>query len=113
MSFLRLVGTTDIEDALQKLDKLTADEVWMVAAQGSKAIQCVSNGMKVIEDRITEGGEKTIDAIQALGKQLWQPKPESVASRPEKMTFFPRSFGKGKLQCCERRPTQGHCGMVH
>jgi hypothetical protein len=55
MSFLRLVGTTDIEDALQKLDKLTADEVWMVAAQGSKAIQCVSNGMKVIEDRITEG----------------------------------------------------------
>jgi hypothetical protein len=51
----KLVGRTDIEDALQKLDKLTADEVWMVAAQGLKAIQCVSNSMKVIEDKVTEG----------------------------------------------------------
>jgi len=51
----KLVGRTDIEDALQKLDKLTADEVWMVAAQGLKAIQCVDNNMKVIEDKVTEG----------------------------------------------------------
>ncbi len=51
----KLVGRTDIEDALQRLDKLTADEVWMVAAQGLKAIQCVDNSMKVIEDKVTEG----------------------------------------------------------
>ena len=51
----KLVGRTDIEDALKKLDKLTADEVWMVAAQGLKEIKCVSNNMKVIEDKVTEG----------------------------------------------------------
>ena len=55
MCLKKLVGRADIEGALQKLDKLTADEVWMVAAQGLKAIQSVRNGMKVIEDKVTEG----------------------------------------------------------
>ena len=51
----KLVGRTGIENALQKLDKLTADEIWMVAAQSLKAIQCVSTSMKAIEDKVTEG----------------------------------------------------------
>jgi hypothetical protein len=86
----KLVGRTDIEDALRKLDKLTQDEVRMVAAQGLKATQCVSNSMKAVEDKVIEGtcvhsttyptfildilirlgGEKTRDAIQHLVSNL-------------------------------------------
>jgi len=33
----KLVGRTDIEDALNRLDQLTRDEVGMAAAQGLKA----------------------------------------------------------------------------
>ena len=57
----KLVGRTDIEDALRKLDKLTQDEVRMVAAQSLKEIQGVSDSVQVVEDRVTtviEGGFK-------------------------------------------------------
>jgi hypothetical protein len=50
-----VAGWANMEDALQKLDKLTVDEVWMVAAQGLKVIQCVGNSMKIIKDKVTEG----------------------------------------------------------
>jgi hypothetical protein len=38
----RLIGKTEIEDALTRLDKLTLEEAWMGIAQNLKAIQAVS-----------------------------------------------------------------------
>ena len=90
----KLAGRTDIEDALKKLDKLTQDEVLMVAAQGLKATQGVDACVQAVEDKMTAvfqgarvypldylytltmdplirlDGEKTMGAIQNLTTEL-------------------------------------------
>ena len=56
----KLVGRTDIEDALQRLEKVTMEEVKMTAAEALKAIHGVGNQvgdkvdgvLKVVEDRM-------------------------------------------------------------
>ncbi len=50
----KLVGITDVEDALRTLDKLTQEEALMAAAQGLKAIQ-------VLDDRVREVGGQVLD----------------------------------------------------
>ena len=48
----KLVGRTDIEDALGRLDRLTQDEVRMAAAQGLKATHEVDNRTQAIDDKV-------------------------------------------------------------
>jgi len=48
----KLVGRTDIEDALGRLDRLTQDEVGMAAAQGLKATHEVDNRAQAIDDKV-------------------------------------------------------------
>jgi hypothetical protein len=65
----KLVGGTDIEDALGRLDRLTQDEVRMAAAQGLKAthevydiVQDVDNKVQGVDDRVRDVDDK-IDLI--------------------------------------------------
>ena len=48
----KLVGRTDIEDALGRLDRLTQDEVRMAAAQGLKATHDVDDRVRDVDDKI-------------------------------------------------------------
>jgi len=48
----KLVGRTDIEDALGRLDRLTQDEVRMAAVQGLKATHDVDNRVRAIDDKV-------------------------------------------------------------
>ena len=48
----KLVGRTDIEDALGRLDGLTQDEARMAAAQGLKATHDVDNKVMAIDDKV-------------------------------------------------------------
>ena len=48
----KLVGRTDIEDALDRLDRLTQDEVRMAAAQGLKATHEVDDKVHGVNDKI-------------------------------------------------------------
>jgi len=61
----KLVGRADIEDALDRLDRLTQDEVRMAAAQGLKAthevddkVQGVDNKVQGVDDRVRDVGDK-------------------------------------------------------
>jgi hypothetical protein len=70
--FSKLIGRTDIEDALRRLDKLTQDEIRMVAAQGLKAahhiddrmigvsseVQAVSDKVEGVDERLRVVGEQ-------------------------------------------------------
>jgi len=57
-----LVGRTDIEDALGRLDRLTQDEVRMAAAQGLKATHEVDDKVKAVEGKVQVVDDK-IDLI--------------------------------------------------
>jgi hypothetical protein len=61
----KLVGRTDIEDALQRLEKLTQEEVRMATAEGLRATHNIDNkvedvGTKVegVDDRVKDVGDK-------------------------------------------------------
>jgi hypothetical protein len=57
----KLIGRTDIEDGLKRLDKLAHEEAWMGVAQNLKAthavdesVRRVNDGVRVVDDRVTE-----------------------------------------------------------
>ena len=50
----KLVGRTDLEDALKRLDKLTHEEAWMGVAQNLKATHAVGESVRVVDDRVAE-----------------------------------------------------------
>jgi len=58
----RLVGRTDIEDALGRLDRLTQDEVRMAAAQGLKATHSVNEKVRVVDDKV-QGVDDKVQGI--------------------------------------------------
>jgi hypothetical protein len=48
----RLIGRTDIEDAMKRLDKLTQEEAWMGIAQNLKATHTVGESVKEVADKV-------------------------------------------------------------
>jgi hypothetical protein len=50
----RLIGRTDVEDALKKLDKLTTEEARMAVAQNLKATHNVDERVKMVGDKVAE-----------------------------------------------------------
>jgi hypothetical protein len=50
----KLVGRTDMEDALKKLDKLTQEEARMAIAENLKMTHAVDNKVKVVVDKVVE-----------------------------------------------------------
>lgn len=48
-----LVGRTDVEDALQKLDKLTQDEARIATAEGLRATHGVDNKVEDLRGKVT------------------------------------------------------------
>jgi hypothetical protein len=50
----RLIGRTDIEDGLKRLDRLTHEEAWMGIAQNLKATHAVSERVGVVDDKVAE-----------------------------------------------------------
>jgi hypothetical protein len=77
----KLVGRTDIEDALGRLDRLTQEEVLMTAAQGLEATHAVIDGAQIFSsihsccpDRFVRLGvervrEETQQVVNEMGSQ--------------------------------------------
>ncbi len=50
----KLLGKSDIEDGLKRLDKLTNEEVRMVTAQVLRGTQNVDDRVRVVENRVLD-----------------------------------------------------------
>ena len=44
----KLLGESEIEAVLQKLDRLTQEEAWMMAVQTLEVVHCLVNNVKVV-----------------------------------------------------------------
>ena len=69
----RLIGRTDMEDALKRLDKLTQEEAGMAAAQNLKAthivderVRGVANTMVAIDNRVASVDNRIADVTHAI-----------------------------------------------
>jgi hypothetical protein len=58
----RLVGRTDIEDALQRLDKLTQEEARMATAEGLKATHGIDSKVEDVGDKV-KGVDNKIQGV--------------------------------------------------
>jgi hypothetical protein len=54
----KLIGKTDVEDALKRLDKLTNEEVRMVAAQVLETTHTVDDKVARVEDKVLDVGNQ-------------------------------------------------------
>jgi hypothetical protein len=50
----KLLGKTEIEDALKRLDKLTQDEARMATAQVFKVTHTVDDRVRAVDDKLVE-----------------------------------------------------------
>ena len=50
----RLIGRTDIEDALKRLDRLAHEEAWMGIAQNLKATHDLGERVGVVDDKVAQ-----------------------------------------------------------
>jgi len=50
----RLIGKTEMEDALKRLDKLTQEEERMAIAENLRATHAVDERVRGVNDRVTE-----------------------------------------------------------
>ena len=48
----KLIGRTEIEDALKRLDKLTHEEAWMGIAENLRATNAVGESVKGVADKV-------------------------------------------------------------
>ena len=60
----KLVGRTDIEDALSRLDKLTQEEARMAIAQVLKVAHHIEDGVKTVGDNVKDVDDKINLAIE-------------------------------------------------
>jgi hypothetical protein len=58
----KLFGSTSIEDALQRLETVTAEEARMVGAEALRAIHGVGDAVKAVEGRV-RGVEERIEGV--------------------------------------------------
>ena len=56
------MGRTDIEDALQRLDKLTQEEARMATAEGLKATHGIDNKVEDVGDKV-KGVDRKIQRV--------------------------------------------------
>jgi hypothetical protein len=59
----RLIGRTEMEDALKRLDKLTQEEVRMAIAQNLKVTHTVVDTVAAIDDRVASVNNKVAEVI--------------------------------------------------
>jgi archaellum component FlaC len=67
------VGRTDIEDALQRLDKLTQEEVRMATAEGLKVTHGIDNKVEDVSDKVKGVDNKVQDVhlkVNDVGDQI-------------------------------------------
>ena len=62
----RLIGKTEMEDALKRLDKLTQEEARMAAAENLKATYAVDERVKGVADTVTTIDNKVMDVIAGM-----------------------------------------------
>jgi hypothetical protein len=76
----RLVGRTDIEDALERLDMLTKEEIGMTVARNLAVTHDVDGNVRVVE-QVTRGIDDNVRALKD-GAQSSLIITSSCASRP-------------------------------
>jgi hypothetical protein len=75
----KLIGRTDMEDALKRLDKLTHEEARMATAEVLRATHVIDERVHAVDDRVASVDDKVAEVIN--GTHIGQVKPEKCLIR--------------------------------
>ena len=59
----RLIGRTDMEDALKTLDRLTQEEAQMATAEVLRATHAINERVLAVDDRVVSVDDKVAEVI--------------------------------------------------
>jgi hypothetical protein len=62
----KLIGRTDIEDALKRLDKLTHEEARMATAENLKAMRAVGESVRGVADKVVAIDDRVAEVIRGV-----------------------------------------------
>jgi hypothetical protein len=62
----RLIGKTDLEDALKRLDKLTQEEGRMAIAENLLATHGVDERVRAVDDRVANVNDRVSEVIHGV-----------------------------------------------
>ncbi|KAI0290285.1 hypothetical protein BC826DRAFT_547696 [Russula brevipes] len=110
----KLIGRTDLEDALKKLDKLTRGEAQMATAEVLKATHAVDNRVRGVDDRVAAVDDRVagvadrvtewpVSTIGSPPSQTWL--LLSVSARRESTIKWLVSARKWPVLTAESRPS--------
>ena len=60
----KLIGRTEIEDALKRLDRLTHEEAWMGIAQNLRATHTVGEDVRGVADKVVAIDSSVAEVIR-------------------------------------------------
>ena len=60
----RLIGKTDMEDALKNLDRLTQEEAWMATAENLRATHAVDERVRGVTEQVLSVDDKVAEVIR-------------------------------------------------
>jgi ribosomal protein S8 len=66
----KLIGRRDIEDALNRLDRLTQEEARMAIAQVLKVAHRVEHGVETVGDQVKDVGGQVMGQVTGVGDQV-------------------------------------------
>jgi hypothetical protein len=105
----KLVGRTDIEDAMKKLDKLTQEEALMASAEAMKLVRSVDNKMDTVIDSLQHVAYSSPSISLTLTLSRWDRNESSNASNGERTRWFDpfvilllRCLWLARLKFCRR-----------
>jgi hypothetical protein len=84
----KLIGRTDIEDALKKLDKLTQEEARMATAQVMKATHGVDNRVRGVDDRVASVDERVKAVDRKIAEVIDGTRPVFSLSLGKRLTLL-------------------------
>ena len=64
----KLIGRTEMEDALKRLDKLTQEEAWMAAAQNLKVTHNIDERMKGVANTVEAIDNRVADVDDRVAR---------------------------------------------
>ena len=62
----RLIGRTDVEDSLKRLDKLTHEEARMAIAENLRATHAVDERVRAVDDRVANVNDRVSEVIHGV-----------------------------------------------
>jgi hypothetical protein len=96
----KLIGRTEIEDGLKRLDKLTQEEARMAAAQNLKVTHTVAGTVVAIDNKVDDVDDRVAgvdDRVQQMADQIKRMPSLNLSAKPHPSCREPNARERSQM----------------